>query len=87
MNLRLCLSITAAAVTLIPMTSLADESTKVTAASLQVKERLKSIEQINVTAPTDQKEVEPVSQAVADLLKEADTLDKASGVATEEAQN
>ena len=87
MNLRICFTIAALALT--PAASLADaslvdDSAVVSAASLQVKERLKSIEQINVTAPTQAKQAEPVSKAVADLLQEAETLDAESDSVREE---
>ena len=47
-------------------------------ASLAVKERLQSIEQINVTAEKEQLDVEPESQAVADLLAELEELEEQS---------
>ena len=50
--------------------------------SLQVKERLHSIEQINVTAEKAPVDVKPESEAVAKLLEEADAMDRAE----EEAQ-
>ena len=48
---------------------------RVDVASLQVKERLQSIEQINVTAEKELKDVAPESDAVAELLKQAEALD------------
>lgn len=47
-------------------------------ASLKVKERLQSIERINVTAEKEQLAVEPDSAAVAALLREAEALDENS---------
>ena len=44
--------------------------------SLKVKERLQSIEQINVSAEKKQLKVEPESAAVAALLAEAEAIDK-----------
>ena len=55
--------------------SVADEAQLTTLPSLVVKERLQSIEQINVTAETEQQEEQPVSAAVAQLLDEAQQLD------------
>ena len=54
----------------------ADEPVRV--ASLQVKERLQSIEQINVTAEKEQLNIKPESDAVAALLDELDELEKDS---------
>ena len=53
----------------------ADSSATVTVDTLKVKERLRSMEQINVTAEKEQQVVTPISQSVADLLREADALD------------
>lgn len=44
--------------------------------SLAVKERIRSMEQINVSAETDKLPEQPSSSAVADLLLEAGELDK-----------
>ncbi|MEM7077115.1 MAG: hypothetical protein AAF513_00680 [Pseudomonadota bacterium] len=43
--------------------------------SLEVKERLQSIEQINVTAEKPVQEQAPISNAVAEALREAELLD------------
>ena len=48
---------------------------RVDVASLQVKERLQSIEQINVTAEKERKDIAPESDAVAELLEQAQALD------------
>ncbi len=53
----------------------ADSSATVKVDALKVKERLRSMEQINVTAEKEQQVVTPISEAVADLLREADVLD------------
>ena len=47
-------------------------------ASLDVKERIRSIDQINVTAETDKIAEAPSSAAVAVLLDEAEQLDAKS---------
>ena len=46
--------------------------------SLKVKERLHSIEQINVTAEKAPVDAKPESEAVARLLDEAEALDRAA---------
>lgn len=50
-----------------PLTALADDVVRVD--SLDVKERIKSIEQINVTAEKPRAEIAPESQRVAEILK------------------
>ncbi|MEM7100230.1 MAG: hypothetical protein AAF541_18325 [Pseudomonadota bacterium] len=68
--------ITAATVaTLGSLSVQANDEQTVQVASLQVKERLRSIEQINVSAETTPTEEKPISDAVAKLLEEAETLD------------
>ena len=68
-----------AALALAPLSmSLADDTQLKQLPSLEVKERLQSIEQINVTSETEPKQVKPVSQAVADILDEAEELDAQS---------
>jgi len=54
----------------------ADDSRTVAVPSLKVKERLHSIEQINVTAEKEQHAVKPESKAVESLLAEAEELDR-----------
>jgi hypothetical protein len=44
-------------------------------ASLEVKERIRTIDQINVTAETDKIAEAPSTEAVADLLEEARLID------------
>lgn len=61
---------------LIPLSAAADDaSSEVRIASLKVKERLHSIEQINVTAEKPRLDIEPESAAVAALLREAEALE------------
>ncbi len=55
---------------LLPVSSFADGTVAVS--SLQVKERIRSIEQINVTAEKKQADIAPESQRVADILRELD---------------
>ena len=72
------LAITASAVVLATVGSLgvhANDEQTVQVASLQVKERLRSIEQINVSAETTLTDEKPVSDAVAKLLEEAKVID------------
>ena len=57
-----------------PWAAIADDG-RVDVASLQVKERLQSIEQINVTAEKERKDIVPESDAVAELLQQAEALD------------
>ena len=57
--------------------AIADDAREgVLVSSLKVKERLQSIEQINVSAEKKQVKVEPESAAVAALLAEAETMDQ-----------
>ena len=44
-------------------------------ASLEVKDRIRTLDQINVSAETDQIPEAPSTKAVADLLDEAEILD------------
>ena len=53
-----------------------DDRESVLVSSLTVKERLHSIEQINVSAEKKQVKVEPASAAVAALLAEAEAIDQ-----------
>lgn len=62
---------------MISLAAVADQPAVVQASSLEVKERLHSIEQINVTAEKEQVDVAPVSEAVARLLEEAERADTA----------
>ena len=57
-----------------PWAAFADDG-RVGVASLQVKERLQSIEQINVTAEKERKDIAPESDAVAELLQQAQEID------------
>ena len=57
-----------------PWAVFADDG-RVGVASLQVKERLQSIEQINVTAEKERKDIAPESDAVAELLQQAQEID------------
>ncbi len=61
----------------VPMLTWADDA-RVAVASLTVKERLQSIEQINVTAEKPLKDIKPESKAVAELLELADELEQAA---------
>lgn len=61
------------AVILISTSVFADEVVSV--ASLEVKERIQSMEQINVSAPTDPVPERPTSAAVAELLDEASAIE------------
>lgn len=61
--------------------AVADETVQV--ASLTVKERLQAMERIDVTAEKEQQNVEPSSQAVAELLEELKTLDLADEIEKE----
>jgi small-conductance mechanosensitive channel len=54
----------------------ADGTSSVAVPSLKVKERLQSIEQINVTAEKQAKAEQPQSEAVEALLAEAEKLDE-----------
>ncbi len=48
--------------------------------SLEVKERLQAIELINVTAEKSEvQEVEPVSEAIAEILEEAEGVEAEEG--------
>ncbi len=48
--------------------------------SLEVKERLQAIELINVTAEKSEvQEVEPVSEAIAEILEEAERVEAEEG--------
>ena len=60
---------------MLPLSGFAGDT--VTVSSLQVKERIQSIEQINVTAEKQQADIAPESQRVADILRELeeDTVD------------
>ena len=58
-----------------PVLAVADASEQVQVPSLKVKERLQSIEQINVTAEKKQLAIAPESEAVAALLREADMIE------------
>ncbi len=60
---------------MLPLSGFAGDT--VTVSSLQVKERIQSIEQINVTAEKQQADIAPDSQRVADILRELeeDTVD------------
>jgi hypothetical protein len=60
---------------LTPFLALADATENVQVPSLKVKERLQSIEQINVTAEKKQLAIAPESAAVAALLREADAIE------------
>ena len=62
-----------------PLLAMADASEQVQVPSLKVKERLQSIEQINVTAEKKQLAIAPESEAVAALLREADMIDAGPG--------
>ncbi len=53
-----------------------DDEQLVRVSSLQVKERLRSIEQINVTSEKQVLDIEPDSLRVQALLEEADELDE-----------
>jgi hypothetical protein len=55
---------------------LADETAQVAIPSLEVKERLLAIDQINVTAPTEKVAPAPSTAAVEALLEEAQELDQ-----------
>ncbi len=65
--------ITTSALILFCAGAYADEVVKVS--SLQVKERIQTMEQVNVSAPTERKAEQPSSKAVADLLAEATTIE------------
>ena len=58
-----------------PLLAMADANENVQVPSLDVKERLQSIEQINVTAHKKQLTIAPESEAVAALLREADMIE------------
>ena len=58
-----------------PLLAMADANEQVQVPSLKVKERLQSIEQINVTAEKKQLAIAPESEAVAALLREADMIE------------
>jgi len=62
-----------------PVLAVADANDNVQVPSLKVKERLQSIEQINVTAEKKQLAIAPESEAVAALLREADSIDAQTG--------
>ncbi|MEM9622119.1 MAG: hypothetical protein AAF993_10750 [Pseudomonadota bacterium] len=59
------------------------QSDAVQVPSLKVKERLQSIEQINVTSEKTVQDIQVESQAVANLLEEADQLDQLDTAATD----
>jgi hypothetical protein len=64
---------------LVAAPTIADDADKrVDVPSLKVKERLHSLEQINVTAEKPKQDIQPTSQVVVDLLSEADRLDSES---------
>ena len=44
-------------------------------ASLEVKERIQSMEQVNVSAPTEKQAEQPSTDAVAALLEEASAIE------------
>ena len=69
---------------LLPAAAVAGSNQSVSVASLEVKERIRSIEQINVTAATEQADISPASKAVTDLLRELDRLDAADAQAADE---
>ena len=56
--------------------ALADDANQVAIPSLEVKERLLAIDQINVTAPTEKVTPVPSTPAVEALLEEAKQLDQ-----------
>lgn len=61
---------------LAPLVAFANDTSEgIQVASLKVKERLQSIEQINVTAEKPAVAVEPESAKVAALLEEAEQID------------
>ena len=72
---RIITSIAATLFTFGTSVAFANDGHYVTGTSLAVKERLKSLEQINVTAEKEVLEIEPESAAVRQLLEELDALD------------
>lgn len=74
---RTLASALALTILLVPLSAAAnDASESVQVPSLQVKERIRSIEQINVTAEKEAQAVEPESDKVAALLREAAELEE-----------
>ncbi len=68
---------------LLPVAGFADGTVAVS--SLEVKERIRSIEQINVTAEKEPADIAPESQRVADILRELDEAeDKAEQPSADE---
>lgn len=72
---RIITSIAATLFTLGTAVAFANDGQYVTGTSLAVKERLKSLEQINVTAEKEMLEIESESAAVRQLLEELEALD------------
>jgi hypothetical protein len=72
---RFSMSIVASLFACFTASAFAHHEEPVQVASLQVKERLQSIEQINVTAEKEARDVTPESQAVADILAELEALE------------
>ena len=61
---------------LLATTAAADTATSVVSvSSLDVKERIRTMEQINVSAETDQVAEQPTTSAVAELLDEATEIE------------
>ena len=61
---------------LLATTAAADNTTSVVSvSSLDVKERIRTMEQINVSAETDQVAEQPTTSAVAELLDEATEIE------------
>ena len=56
----------------------ADQVDRVAIPSLEVKERLHSIEQINVTAEKEAQPVQPSNAEISDILEEAAAIDESS---------
>ncbi len=72
------LKVLASLIFIAPLCVIADDSAgNVQVSSLKVKERLQSMEQINVTAEKKQVAAEPESSAVAALLREAEAIEAA----------